>query len=44
MRILLVNSPKLGKEGVLNLMYPPLGLLYLAAYVEEKRGRGSRSN
>lgn len=36
MRILLVNSPKLGKEGVINLMYPPLGLLYLAAYAREK--------
>lgn len=38
MRILLVNSPKLGKEGVINLMYPPLGLLYLASYVREKEG------
>jgi anaerobic magnesium-protoporphyrin IX monomethyl ester cyclase len=37
-RILLVNSPKLGKEGVINLMYPPLGLLYLAAYIREREG------
>jgi anaerobic magnesium-protoporphyrin IX monomethyl ester cyclase len=36
MRILLLNSPKLGEEGVINLMYPPLGLLYLAAYIREK--------
>lgn len=36
MRILLLNSPKLGAAGVINLMYPPLGLLYLAAYVREK--------
>ena len=36
MKILLVNAPKLGKEGVIRLMYPPLGLLYLAAYIREK--------
>ena len=36
MRVLLVNAPKLGEEGVINLMYPPLGLLYLASYVRER--------
>jgi len=36
MRILLVNSPPLGKKGVIRLMYPPLGLLYLAAYLRER--------
>jgi len=35
-RILLVNAPKIGREGVIRMMYPPLGLLYLAAYVREK--------
>jgi len=36
MRILLLNSPKLIQEGVISLMYPPLGLLYLAAYIRDK--------
>jgi len=36
MRILLVNAPKVGKEGVIRTMYPNLGLLYLAAYIREK--------
>lgn len=36
MKILLINSPKIGKEGVINLLYPPLGLLYIAAYIRDK--------
>ena len=36
MRILLLNSPKLIQEGVISLVYPPLGLLYLAAYVRDR--------
>ena len=36
MKILLINSPKLGKEGVISQLYPPLGLLYLASYIREK--------
>ena len=36
MKTLLVNSPVIGNKGVIRLMYPPLGLLYLAAYIREK--------
>ena len=36
MKILLINAPKIGKEGVIRMMYPPLGLLYLAAYIRVK--------
>ena len=36
MKILLVNAPKVGKAGVIRMMYPPLGLLYLAAFIREK--------
>jgi len=36
MKTLLVNAPTIGKKGVIRLMYPPLGLLYLSAYIREK--------
>jgi len=36
MKILLINAPKVGRQGVIRMMYPPLGLLYLAAYIREK--------
>lgn len=35
-KILLINAPKIGQEGVIRMMYPPLGLLYLAAYIRQK--------
>ena len=33
MKTLLINAPTIGTQGVIRLMYPPLGLLYLAAYI-----------
>ncbi|MBN1254714.1 MAG: B12-binding domain-containing radical SAM protein [Deltaproteobacteria bacterium] len=35
MKVLLVNAPPLKKLGVIGQMYPPLGILYLAAYARK---------
>lgn len=35
MKVLLLNAPPLKKLGVIGQMYPPLGILYLAAYIRE---------
>jgi len=36
LKILLVNAPPLKRVGVIELLYPPLGILYLAAYIRHK--------
>jgi hypothetical protein len=35
-KIFLLYAPPLRKQGTVGLMYPPLGILYLAAYVRER--------
>lgn len=37
MKILLVNAPPLKTFGITGQIYPPLGILYLASYVRQKR-------
>jgi len=37
MKILLLNAPPLRTFGITGQIYPPLGILYLASYVREKR-------
>ena len=37
MRLLLVNTPPLKTFGITGQIYPPLGILYLASYVRQRR-------
>ncbi len=37
MRLLLVNAPPLKTFGITGQIYPPLGILYLASYVRQRR-------
>ena len=37
MKILLLNAPPLKTFGITGQIYPPLGILYLASYVRQKR-------
>ncbi|MFH1903474.1 MAG: radical SAM protein [Candidatus Omnitrophota bacterium] len=39
MKILLLNAPPLRKYGVVGQIYPPLGILYLAAYLRQGTSR-----
>jgi len=40
MKVMLVNAPPLKMLGITGQIYPPLGILYLASYVREKRNEG----
>jgi radical SAM superfamily enzyme YgiQ (UPF0313 family) len=38
MKILLLNAPPLKRFGIVGQIYPPLGILYLAAYLKKISG------